>query len=342
MKPWLLLPPQLAHDVGPYGLKLFSLLYGSNQPTEWNSFHYKTLKKDLFFPNRIGIAGGVDKNAVSALDWQRLGCGFLEIGTVTPLPQSPNPGKIMDRNLPTRSLWNKMGFPSAGANFVLNTLKNKLPEIKVPLFINLGKNRTTENDNAHNDYISLMKTFQFIADAFVINISSPNTKGLRDLTQQDSLHQFLKPIKEAYDQLEQKPLVLIKLSPDLETPALENTLKICLNYDLDGFILTNTTQSRDNISFFPTEGGMSGAPLAALSLKALETAVNVCAKEKTKKMIISAGGVMTAGDVFERINCGADLVQAYSALIFEGPTFFRKVAQVARKQATKERLSTSG
>lgn len=335
MKPWLLLPPKIAHDIGPYGLKLFSYLYGSEKLEEWNPLTWRVSpNKSLYFPNRLGIAGGVDKNADSILDWQKLGCGFLEVGTITPRPQAANPGKIMDRDLKSRSVWNKMGFPSAGAQVVLKNLERQKSLVKLPLFINLGKNRTTSNEQAHWDYISLMNDFQNTADAFVINISSPNTKGLRDLTQQNQLQNFLIPIMDHYEQLKNKPLMLIKLSPDLDPSNLQETIHICLNYNLNGFILTNTTQSRTETPFYPQEGGVSGAPLSPLSLKALEIAATLCSKEKSKKMLISAGGVMTAGDVFERINCGADLVQSYAALIFEGPTFFRKVAQVAEKGTT--------
>lgn len=335
MKPWLLLPPKIAHDIGPYGLKFFSYLYGSEQTPQWNSFTWNDSKnKSLYFPNRLGIAGGVDKNAESVLDWQNLGCGFLEIGTVTPQPQVANPGKIMDRDLLTRSVWNKMGFPSAGAHAVLKNLERKKIDLKVPLFINIGKNRTTSNEHAHLDYISLMSDFQNLADAFVINISSPNTKGLRDLTKQNQLQSFLGPIMSHHENLKRKPLMLIKLSPDLDSNSLAEIIKICLNYNLSGFVLTNTTLSRPSTEFYPQEGGVSGAPLSALSLKALDTAATICSKEISKKMLISAGGVMTAGDVFERINHGADLVQSYAALIFEGPTFFRKVAQVAKEGST--------
>lgn len=338
-KPWLWLPPKFAHDLGLYGLKLLSRIpAGSDiqKSSTWNSFSFKNLQ----FHNRLGIAGGVDKNAETVLAWQNFGSGFIEIGTVTPLPQDPNPGKIMDRNPQTLSLWNKMGFPSAGSDVVLKNViaLKQSGKIKIPLFINLGKNRTTSNENAHLDYTKLMTQFQNVADAFVVNISSPNTTGLRDLAKSESFEPFIQALNQHHKNLSNRPPLLLKLSPDLPQDDFEFVLRTCLKYDIDGFILTNTTTSRDLTPFFPIEGGVSGAPLKNLSLKALEIAVKICSSEKSKKIIISTGGVMTAADVFERIDKGADLVQVYSTLIFEGPGFFRKVAKVAKQ---REQISRS-
>ena len=338
LKPWLWLPPKFAHDLGLYGLKLLSRLPAgadSQKSSSWNSFSFK----NLHFHNRLGIAGGVDKNAETVLAWQNFGCGFIEIGTVTPLPQEPNPGKIMDRHPKTRSLWNKMGFPSAGSDVVLKNVEKlkQSGKMRIPLFINLGKNRTTSNENAHLDYTKLMTHFQNVADAFVINISSPNTTGLRDLAQAESFEPFIQTLTVHHKNLSHRPPLLLKLSPDLPQQDFEFVLRTCLKYDIDGFILTNTTTSRDVTPFFPAEGGVSGAPLKNLSLKALETASKICSDEKTKKISISTGGVMTAADVFERIEKGADLVQVYSTLIFEGPFFFRKVAKFAEQQSEKSK-----
>ncbi len=338
LKPWLWLPPQIAHDLGLYGLKLLSRLPAGadiQKSSTWNSFSFK----NLHFHNRLGIAGGVDKNGETVLAWQNFGCGFIEIGTVTPLPQDPNPGKIMDRHPKTLALWNKMGFPSAGCDVVLKNieaLKNS-GKIKIPLFINLGKNRTTSNENAHLDYTKLMTHFQNVADAFVVNISSPNTAGLRDLAQAQTFEPFIQALVEHHKILSHRPPLLLKLSPDLPQDDFELVLRTCLKYDIDGFILTNTTTSRDVTPFFPQDGGVSGAPLKNLSLKALEIASQICSSEKTKKIIISTGGVMTAADVFERIDRGADLVQVYSTLIFEGPLFFRKVAKLAEQHSEKSK-----
>ncbi len=328
MKPWLWIPAKWAHDLGPLGIQIYSKIFGQSKTPIWNAFNFK----NLIFKNRIGIAGGVDKNADLLMAWESLGCGFLEIGTVTPAPQKPNPGKIIDRDLKTKSLWNKMGFPSAGAEEVFYNVRNFKEHSTIPIFVNIGKNRTTENSKAHEDYIFLLNHFSVVADAFVINISSPNTAGLRDLAKKENLDLFLTPIMQAVRDFKLSQPILIKLSPDLEIADLKSVLQICLNHDVDGFVLTNTTLSRNGLNKYPTEGGASGAPVAELSKLALKTAIQVCSEQKTKKLIISAGGVMTERDVFERIEMGADLVQAYTALIYEGPGFFRKVSHFAERR----------
>lgn len=331
LKPWLWLPAKWAHNLSPCALNIYShysKIWGSQKTPTWSPFEFK----NLVFKNRLGIAGGVDKNANNLWAWQNLGCGFLEIGTVTPLPQKPNPGKIIDRNIKTKSLWNKMGFPSAGAQTVFQNLKKFKPHSTIPLFVNIGKNRTTENSKAFEDYIFLLNYFSKMADAFIINISSPNTKGLRDLAKKENLDLFLIPVMTEVKKLNLTQPILIKLSPDLDMVDLKNILQICLNHQVDGFVLTNTTLSRPELEKYPVEGGVSGAPLAELSKQALKTAVEVCSTEKTKKLIISTGGVMTEHDVFERIELGADLVQVYTALIYEGPHFFRKVLRFAEQR----------
>lgn len=335
LKPWLWLPPQWAHDLNPYGLKFFSFFYSQNESLNWGELEWSTPnRKKLIFKNPLGIAGGVDKNGSNILDWQNLNAGFIEVGTVTPQPQAANSGQIINRDHATHSLWNKMGFPSIGSQNVKNKILKIKNKINIPLFINIGKNRTTSNEEAFKDYTYLFKEFLQIADAFVINISSPNTQGLRDLLTPDVLNSFLSNICNSYESLDLnsniKPALLIKLSPDIDDELFELTILTCLKHNIDGFILTNTTLNRKMTPNYPIDGGVSGAPLKSLSLKALKKTKKICLQQNCKKMIISTGGVMTADDVFERIRDGADLVQVYTALVFNGPYFFRKVAQVAK------------
>ncbi|QDK36741.1 quinone-dependent dihydroorotate dehydrogenase [Bdellovibrio sp. NC01] len=321
MRPWLLLPPQLAHDLIPFTLPFISMAYGKKTP-EWNSFTWK----DMTFANPLGIAGGVDKNAEHLNDWWRLGAGFVEIGTVTPLPQNANPGKIMDRDKRLQAMWNKMGFPSHGADEVFYNLASYAPKFRTPIFINIGKNRSTPNNEAVSDYLSLVDTFRPFADAFVVNVSSPNTKGLRDLQNKDNLRNLLCPIIDKVSHFEPTP-VLVKLSPDMGEDALAEAITHCNDIGIDGFVLTNTTLSRPQGCHFPEEGGLSGAPLKDLSLRALQIAVQILGKNREDKLLVSAGGVMTPDDVFERLQMGANLVQIYSALVFQGPGFFHEVAR---------------
>jgi dihydroorotate dehydrogenase len=326
LKPWLWLPPKLAHDLSPLAIELYSLFQEKRTP-QWSSFSWQGLE----FKNRLGLAGGVDKNAQHLLAWEKLGCGFVEVGTVTPLAQSPNPGKIFDRSIKDEALWNKMGFPSAGSDEAYYNLRAIKAECKIPLFVNIGKNRNTPNDLAYEDYCTLIERFHELADAFVVNISSPNTKGLRDLASKESLEAFIKPIMKQKYELNCKKPILLKLSPDLEQDSLKRIIDVSMQNDVDGFVLTNTTLSRNTHKRFSNEGGVSGRPLSELAKLSLKTAIGHLGSEKTKKLVISVGGVMTEQDVFERISIGADLVEVYTALVFSGLNFFRKVEKAAHE-----------
>lgn len=327
-KPWLALPAKLAHDLAPIGIQAYAYLFGVEETPRWLPFDFRNLR----FYNRLGIAGGVDKNAEVINSFERIGCGFVEVGTVTPLPQKPNPGKVIDRHLATRSLWNKMGFPSNGVEDVFFNLKNFKEHSKLPVFANVGKNRWTPNDTAADDYVTVIDRLKNVSDAFVINISSPNTSGLRDLLKPENLSKFLKPMVHYRDEQKLEKCFFLKLSPDLENSDLINAVKVAADNGFNGFVLTNTTLSRQSGQPYPNEGGMSGAPLKELSLKALDSVASACRSFSDKKLIVSVGGVMTEADVFERIDRGADLVQVYSALIFEGPSFFKKVADFAKRR----------
>ncbi|MCH2533687.1 MAG: quinone-dependent dihydroorotate dehydrogenase [Bdellovibrionales bacterium] len=325
IKPWFLLPAKLAHDLAPIGLKLASAVCKSKQPS-YAPFRWKGIQ----FQNPIGIAGGVDKNAEMIESFCKLGAGFIEIGTVTPKPQSPNPGVILKRDIPHRALWNKMGFPSKGVDFVKRQLQ-KQKKRDIPLFINIGKNRTTDNSKAHEDYIKCMQELSSWASAFVINISSPNTKGLRELLMPQNLEAFLQPIINE-NKNNPRPL-LLKLSPDISNKELEQVLSISCKLGIEGFILTNTTQGeRENLNF-PEEGGVSGAPLAKKSLELLNYAHNYLKENQLSALLISTGGILSAADVKTRLNAGANLVQVYSALIFEGPLFFQKTLKTLNSDA---------
>lgn len=320
-KPWLLLPPQWAHDLSPLALPLYALLHGRKTP-HWKSFTWR----DLHFANPLGIAGGVDKNADNLRSWWNLGCGFVEVGTVTPLPQNPNPGKILDRDISLKAMWNKMGFPSHGADEAFYNLAYYAPDYRTPVFVNIGKNRYTPNNQAVQDYLTLVDKFRPFADVFVVNISSPNTKGLRDLQNKENLRDLLAPIVDRVSHFEPTP-VLVKLSPDMSEEVLAETVLHCQEIGVDGFVLTNTTLYRPEGCKFPAEGGLSGAPLKELSRRALKVAVESLGKKREGLLLVSVGGVLTPEDVFERLQMGADLVQIYTALVFHGPGFFHEVAR---------------
>ena len=317
-----MIPAKWAHDIALKALPFYSLRYSSQIP-RWNSFEWR----GIFFSNPVGIAGGVDKNAENLEAWWRLGCGFVEVGTITPEPQNANPGKIMDRRSEFQTLWNKMGFPSLGAQVVLNNL-SKIKNRPTPVFINIGKNRHTENSNAVQDYLKLIQTFQNQADAFVVNISSPNTKNLRELQQSHELKKLLIPLIEA---AQSKP-VLIKLSPDLSLENFRETLLTSIECGISGFVLTNTTLHRKPEWGLPSEGGVSGKPLQEQSKQALRWCLEILGEKRKDFLIISVGGILTTEDIFERLQMGADLVQIYSGLVFNGPSLLRQTAGVVSER----------
>lgn len=314
-KPWLLFPAVWGHHFAPTALKIYSSLFPSEH--KWEPFKWKGLE----FNNRLGWAGGFDKNADLLSVSQKMGLGFHEIGTITPLAQGPNEGKIIARNLAQLTLWNKMGFPNKGGAKIYKKLSS-YQDIHIPVFVNIGKNRATPLDQALSDYLKMITLFEPRADVFVVNISSPNTQGLRQLQDKSHLAELAKNLRAAT----KKP-ILIKLSPDLSDTELYMALDQSLGNGADGFILTNTTLSRKDQGMWPKEGGLSGTAVKNLSKEMLKKTISVCKKNGSGPLIISVGGVLTEQDVFERLELGADLVQIYTAMVFNGPVFIKKVAQ---------------
>jgi dihydroorotate dehydrogenase len=320
----------LAHDLAPIGLHLLAeFLPGldevSGGPAE---FVWETLR----FRHRLGIAGGVDKSGDSLVDWQNLGAAFLEVGTVTPRPQNPNSGRILARDWSGETLWNRMGFPSDGAQEVALNLARNREQLKVPLFVNLGKNRDTPNAMASEDYAEVAEALKTFADVFVVNVSSPNTMGLRSLQDDDALRAILTAVIEVQKASPQgshskKIPILIKLSPDLTSAQLRQLLETGMKFGASGFILTNTTLHRPPESPFPREGGLSGKALAILSESALHAAMDFKKTHGVQMLTVSSGGVLSPDDALKRVDMGADLVQLYSALVFRGPMLFRQWPQ---------------
>jgi dihydroorotate dehydrogenase len=320
MKPWLWLPPTWSHVMAPHLLPILAQCADSKTP-QWKSFDWKGNQ----FKNPLGVAGGIDKEGHQLIAWQSLGAGFVEVGTITPRPQTPNPGKIMDRQLSTLSIWNKMGFPNEGVQVLKTRLEKIGDKIQIPLFVNIGKNRDTANDNAYQDYLICIKELKQLTKVFVINVSSPNTKGLRDLQSAESLQKLLQPLRQEAA----NHSLLLKLSPDMDADSLKRLLDLCLTEQIDGVVLTNTTLQRPNKSlpYSAVEGGVSGAPLRELSRQALLTAIQHVGADRSKLLLVSVGGVTDSAEVQWRLDHGAHLVQTYSALIFQGPFFFKKVAK---------------
>jgi len=320
-KPWLFLPASWTYSLSPSVLKIYSRIK-SSKPFRWNSLHWRHLN----FPNPLGTAGGIDKNALHIEDWWSLGAGFLEVGTVTPESQKANSGKILDRSLKHRSLWNNMGFPNKGLEFVKKNLSG-LPEKRPsPVFINIGKNRQTPVSQAFEDYKKSLSALHPYADAFMINISSPNTKDLRTIFDENRLPHFLKSLKDLMKSLNSKTPLILKISPD-ETDFIRIVAQ-SVEAGIDGWCICNSTKKKSIPSLFPKQGGVSGKLLAGQSLSLLKELNKYLSDRKIKnKLVVSCGGVLTAQDVLERLQEGANLVQVYSALVFEGPAFFQSVYQ---------------
>ena len=331
VKPWLCLPPSWSHELSRYFLKSREILFPQKVLT-WDSFTWRGLE----FPNRLGVAGGLDKDGEFVRGWWTLGPGFIEIGTITPKPQKPNPGKIMARSPENLAVWNKMGFPSSGLQQVQSKLQKLKRPYPTPLFVNLGKNRTTSLENAWQDYSDGVRILHPYADAFVINVSSPNTQGLRDLLKKENLHAFLKNFPELRRSLNIQTPFLLKLSPDMSEEEQYNALEVSEQNGFDGWILTNSTAQRPMELPFPAEGGVSGAPLQNLAKTSLKQTLSWLGSNRRDKLVVSCGGALTPQDVEERLQMGADLVQVYSALIWTGPDFFSQVDRWKKQQKKRK------
>ena len=326
-RPWLFLPSKYLYALNPFILKIYNQIQSAKSYT-WNPLEWRGLK----FLNPLGTAGGIDKNAEYIPYYKALGAGFLELGTVTPQPQAPNTGKILDKSIRHHSLWNNMGCPNKGLKFFKNQLDRAFGEGElVPLFINLGKNRESSIKSAILDYQKAMIALEKYAGAFVINISSPNTLFLRDLFDKKSLPDFLKALNRTRSNLNKNIPLILKLSPD-ETDFIR-IIEQSLSAGIDGWCVCNSTKKRTVKNLFPEDkGGVSGQLLADSSVSLLKKLRDFLNHNQIEdKLVISCGGVLSPQEVFERLRLGADLVQVYSALVFKGYGFFGSVYKACKQ-----------
>jgi dihydroorotate dehydrogenase len=286
----------------------------------------------LTFPNAVGLAAGYDKDALALRGWPGLGFGHVEVGTVTPRPQPGNPRPRLFRLSAERSLINRLGFPSRGADFVARRLERagRLPGTIVG--VNLGKQRDTPLDRAAEDYETLLERFAPLADYLAVNVSSPNTPGLRELQDARRLAPLLLRLAERRAVLRDrlgKPLpVLVKLSPDLEDADLRAALEAIEEAGMDGVIATNTTLARDGLRSPLREeaGGLSGALLASRSEALLRRTVELTGG---RLGVVACGGILSPEDARARLDAGASLVQLYTGLVYEGPDLARRILPAA-------------
>jgi len=315
IKPYLFkFEPETAHHIAETVLRLPNICQIPFNPyLESHFVNDASLRQEIFgrtFYNPIGLAAGFDKNATMIRGIQILGFGFTEIGTVTPKPQRGNPKPRMFRHVQEQSIQNAMGFNNDGAYKVVKRLQKRTP-FSTPIGINIGKNKLTPEHEALNDYTHLIKAFDGLGDYFVINISSPNTPGLRDLQNEA----FIKNLFSQAKALTPTP-ILLKIAPDMEIEDAVNLTKMAVESGADGIIATNTTIDYSLVKHPKDIGGISGAVLQEKSFKIFDA----IAKELYgKTTLISVGGIDSAKEAYKRIKAGASLVQILSGLIFHGP-----------------------
>lgn len=282
----------------------------------------------LTFPNPVGLAAGFDKDAKCIDELACLGFGFIEIGTVTPKPQQGNDKPRLFRLSADEALINRMGFNNEGIEAAVSRLRTR--RSKVIVGGNIGKNKTTPNEQAEEDYVRCMEVLFPYVDYFVVNVSSPNTPGLRDLQEKEPLRKLLERVKAVSRlKVKQKP-VLLKISPDLTAGQLDDVVDILRQTGTDGVIATNTTLSRGHLTT-PVgavsamgAGGLSGRPLRDRSTEVIR---HLRAKLGAEYTIIGVGGIMTPEDAAEKLKAGADLVQVYTGFVYEGPGLVRKLCK---------------
>lgn len=273
------------------------------------------------FPNPVGLAAGFDKNAVALPAWEGLGFGFVEAGTITARPQPGNPRPRVFRIPEAGALINRLGFNNDGCDVIaarLQRLRDTVRWPRIPVGINLGKSKITPLEEATADYLLSFERLQNLGDYFVLNVSSPNTPGLRQLQERAALDDLLQAIQRR--NLRQRP-VLVKIAPDLSWPAIEEILGLAAEHRLAGLVATNTTTDQSGIpAKRRTPGGLSGQPLRERS-----TAVVRFIADRSELPVIAVGGIHSADDALEKFDAGAALVQIYTGFIYEGPTLIRAI-----------------
>ena len=294
-------------------------------------FHKKIIRKktkqfDISFDNPVGLAAGFDKNADYLNFLSNIGFGFIEVGTLTPKPQPGNPKPRVFRVINEQAIINHLGFNNKGIDHGINQIKkfNK----NIPIGINIGKNATTDIKDAFRDYEYCLRKSYSVADYITLNISSPNTKNLRDLQSVNNMESFLDSIKILHNNLKKvykkhTPLV-VKIAPDIEEEPLKDLLNLVNSYDIDGIICTNTTIDKTNLDhkFKNIQGGLSGKPLYEKSNIVLN---NVKKHLNDDITIIGVGGIDSASSANEKFKLGANLVQLYTGLVYKGPNLIKNI-----------------
>lgn len=282
----------------------------------------------IALPNPVGLAAGLDKDAAAFPALSALGFGWVEVGTVTPLPQPGNPKTRLFRLSSDHAIINRMGFNSGGLGSFENNLRRLRANTRAVVGVNIGKNADTPMERAADDYTEAMASLYALADYIAVNVSSPNTSSLRELQNAENLGRFVETVKACRDRLagthEKRVPLLIKIAPDLSDDEITVIADTVVGQQLEGVIATNTTIQRPvgNHSTYAEAGGLSGRPLRALSTSVIET---LYLRLGTGVPIVGVGGIESARDVVEKVARGAQVVQIYSSFIFEGPGVVRQI-----------------
>ncbi len=314
-----ILPAEWSHHLGLIFIRMVGSLFGPLlRPSKKTPHLNLSFKRSIFDHalHRVGLAAGFDKNAQVVEHLPAFGFGFAEIGTVTPRPQGGNERPRLFRDPKREALLNRMGFNNLGAGLVSENLRRARPKLPNGFLVgvNLGKNKTTPNAQAHLDYSSVAQSFLDCADYFVVNISSPNTPGLRDLQTPEHLGLILSSVQNVLSQSSRRTSLWVKFAPELSRDDLEGLITVAKNNNLDGLILTNTLKSEVFADGVTYAVGLSGAPLKQRAEEVLSWAV-----QDGRLPVVSVGGIQTAHDVSLRLKAGAVAVQVYSHWVYGGP-----------------------
>lgn len=314
VRPWLFqADPEAAHECV---LKFAGSLGGHRIARDAMETLYliedRRLRQSVFglkFPNPVGLGAGYDKNGVGLNFWPLLGFGFVEIGSVTARPQPGNQAPRLFRQAKQRALINRMGFNNEGADAIAARIPP--PPHRIPVGVNIGKNRDVDLAEAAGNYLATLEKFRGHADFFVINVSSPNTPGLRKLQDKEMLDGLLLRIRE-------KVPVLLKIAPDLTFEQIDEVLILAQKHGIAGIVATNTTVDHPT----PAQGGLSGAPLRARATKCVR---HIWSQTHGELPVIGVGGIFTAADAYEKIRAGANLVEVWTGLVYEGPAIVGRI-----------------
>jgi dihydroorotate dehydrogenase len=300
-----------------------------------------TTVMDIDFPNPVGLAAGLDKNGAYIEALARLGFGFIEIGTTTPRPQPGNPRPRMFRLLEHEAVINRLGFNNEGVDaLVANVERVRYDGV---LGINIGKNKDTPNERAVDDYLFCLERVYAMADYVTVNISSPNTQGLRDLQEEETLRRFVGVLRERQEQLASQhgtriPM-LVKIAPDLDQAALDGIAAVMLAARVDGLICSNTTVDRESVEghkHAKEAGGLSGRPLMKKSTAVLKAMHDRFGDDM---VLIGVGGITCGDDAAMKVRAGASLVQCYTGLVYQGPSLVRDCVEAIARQ--RERAASA-